>query len=103
MDRKINVLLCMIFSQFYRCFPHPSEVNADDITKLVKRYADPTRPGMVNYVNMHRDIESFEDIKAAKISDVQEPLKKLTKPSYSGVITLTKIVKHCGKATSVIC
>lgn len=70
--------------QFYRSFPHPSDINADDTTKLVKRYADPTRPGMVNYVNMHRDIEALEaETGGLKTSTVQEPLRKLTKPTYS--------------------
>ena len=42
--------------QFYRSFPRPSEVTERDVDLLVKKYRDPDRPGLLNYLNLYRDL-----------------------------------------------
>jgi hypothetical protein len=42
--------------QFYRNFPGPSDVTEEEKKLLTEKYRDPTRPGMINYLNLHHDV-----------------------------------------------
>ena len=42
--------------QFYRSFPRPPEVEEKDVDLLVRKYRDPERAGLLNYLNLHHDI-----------------------------------------------
>lgn len=43
-------------SQFYRSFPRPPEVTEEDVDILVRKYRDPDRAGLLNYLNLHHDL-----------------------------------------------
>lgn len=45
-------------SQFYRSFPRPPDVAEEDISLLVSKYRDPERAGLLNYLNLHHDLEA---------------------------------------------
>ncbi|XP_071105662.1 EF-hand calcium-binding domain-containing protein 6-like [Haliotis cracherodii] len=49
-------------SQFYRSFPGPPDVSEADMNLLVTKYRDPERPGVVNYLNLHKDIMSLQQM-----------------------------------------
>ncbi len=42
--------------QFYRSFPRPPEVSEEDVDLLVRKYRDPDRKGLLNYLNLHHDM-----------------------------------------------
>lgn len=44
-------------SQFYRSFPGSPDVKTEETVLLAKKYRDPTRPGLCNYLSFHEDIE----------------------------------------------
>ncbi|CAD5122359.1 DgyrCDS10796 [Dimorphilus gyrociliatus] len=48
------------FSQFYRSIPKPPEVNESDMADLINKYRDPAQHGLINYLNLHRDIEDLQ-------------------------------------------
>ena len=43
--------------QFYRSFPYPPGISEQDVQLLAKRYLDPTKDGICNYLNFHNDVE----------------------------------------------
>ncbi|CAH1794695.1 unnamed protein product [Owenia fusiformis] len=43
-------------SQFYRNFPGPDDVDEKEVHLLVRKYQDPDRPGLLNYLNLHHDL-----------------------------------------------
>lgn len=45
-------------SQFYRSFPGPVDVSEEDMKTLVEKYNDPNTPGLVNYLNLHHDVQA---------------------------------------------
>ena len=45
--------------QFYRSFPRPPEVTEEDCDLLVSKYRDPQRSGLLNYINLHHDVEAI--------------------------------------------
>lgn len=48
-------------SQFYRSFPRPPEVTEEHVDLLVKKYRDPDRPGLLNYLNLHHDLVAIAE------------------------------------------
>lgn len=48
--------LCL---QFYRSFPRPPEVTDEHVDLLVQKYRDPDRSGLLNYLNLHNDLEAL--------------------------------------------
>ncbi|KAI8521606.1 hypothetical protein Bbelb_013600 [Branchiostoma belcheri] len=62
-------------SQFYRSFPGPPDITDDEKYLLACRYADPDRPGLCNYLNLHHDLEQVaEDLRDPGISPPSDPL-----------------------------
>lgn len=47
-------------SQFFRNLPGPPDLSAEEITVLIRKYADPDRAGLVNYLNLHNDVEAIQ-------------------------------------------
>lgn len=48
-------------SQFYRNFPGPKDVSEEEKKLLTEKYGDPSRPGVLNYLNLHHDILAVAD------------------------------------------
>lgn len=49
-------------SQFARSFPGPPDITDDEIALLCEQYKDPAKPGLINYLNFHHDVEEVKDI-----------------------------------------
>jgi len=61
-------------SQFFRSFPRPPEVSDDDVAILVQKYRDPDRPGLLNYLNLHHDLQALGELE----TQMELPLPKQT-------------------------
>lgn len=48
-------------SQFYRNFPGPPNVSIEEMRLLIQRYNDPTRAGLINYLNLNLALETLKD------------------------------------------
>ncbi|XP_071953709.1 uncharacterized protein [Antedon mediterranea] len=48
-------------SQFYRSFPRPPGLEESSLGLLARRYLDPAKPSMCNYLNLHHDLEKVQD------------------------------------------
>ncbi|KAL8564995.1 hypothetical protein ACOMHN_003371 [Nucella lapillus] len=61
-------------SQFYRNFPGPSDVSEEEIKLIVEKYRDPSRPGLMNYLNLHHDILAVHDFmtKEGEVPTIQQ-------------------------------
>ncbi|XP_033116176.1 uncharacterized protein LOC117116278 [Anneissia japonica] len=48
-------------SQFYRSFPRPPGLDENDLRLLARRYLDPDKPSLCNYLNLHHDLEKIQE------------------------------------------
>lgn len=70
------------FSQFYRSIPKPPEVNESDMADLVNKYRDPSQHGLINYLNLHRDIEALQSrFEPGSLGHVSQPAQSAFKVS----------------------
>ncbi len=46
--------------QFFRSFPGPPDVSEADLNILAMKYRDPDRPGLINYLNLHNDLQQLQ-------------------------------------------
>lgn len=60
-------------SQFFRSFPYPPGINEDDVKLLAKRYRDPSKEGICNYLNFHNDVEKAKDGMVEKLFEGKPP------------------------------
>ena len=66
--------------QFYRSFPRPPEINEGQVDLIIMKYRDPTRPGLLNYLNLHQDLVRMQhaiatDDRLKSINDITDYLK----------------------------
>lgn len=52
----------LLWLQFYRSFIQPTGICEEDVAKLVQKYRDPDRAGLVNYVNLSNDLEALGEV-----------------------------------------
>ncbi|KAL4239473.1 hypothetical protein ACF0H5_000288 [Mactra antiquata] len=60
-------------SQFYRSFPGPPDVSEADMTLLVRKYRDPLKTGLLNYLNLHHDIVAIGEQFAKEKELIESP------------------------------
>jgi len=46
--------------------PRPKDLSEEDIAKLVEKYRDPKRPGLINYMNIGNDLQALGDVMEAE-------------------------------------
>ncbi|XP_065652485.1 uncharacterized protein LOC100202524 isoform X2 [Hydra vulgaris] len=85
-------------SQFYRCFPGPSDVNADELKLLAHHYFCPNNKGMCDYLEFHKDIvniinASNESKKILHSSEIQHIIKGkvLNDANFNDVLEKIKV------------
>ena len=71
--------------QFYRTFPRPKEVREFEMDLLVRKYRDPDRPGLINYMNLSNDLIAITKRESAGTTDVHttRPLGDFLAPYVS--------------------
>ena len=74
--------------------PKPPEITDDDIHLLIRKYRDPSRPGLFNYINFDNDIEALRD-EIQKKSSVSMPYL----PNYA--TSLPPVVRYLDLHKSV--
>ncbi|XP_072165025.1 uncharacterized protein [Diadema setosum] len=59
--------------QFFRSFPYPPGVTEQDVQLLAKRYRDPHKEGICNYLNFHNDVERAKGDLEEKLFEGKPP------------------------------
>ncbi|XP_011673543.2 uncharacterized protein LOC594672 [Strongylocentrotus purpuratus] len=59
--------------QFFRSFPYPPGINEEDVKLLAKRYRDPSKEGICNYLNFHNDVEKAKEGMVEKLFEGKPP------------------------------
>ena len=62
--------------QFYRAFPGPPDLDEAEITRLIKKYQDPTEAGLIVYLNLHHDLVAVRDNLAAEQLNLNDTAPK---------------------------
>lgn len=52
-------------------FPGPQDITDSEIALLVRKYRDPDRSGMINYINLHHDLLTAAEIERKKTADFE--------------------------------
>ncbi|XP_033106808.1 uncharacterized protein LOC117108769 [Anneissia japonica] len=60
-------------SQFYRSFPRPPGLDENDLRLLARRYLDPDKPSLCNYLNLHHDLEKIQEKSEDHLFDAPPP------------------------------